>query len=349
MIKVLLFPNLNVNNNDNRFHEIVKIVSNKLSDKITFIAVDDTNKIPFFTDNINIIMCNHVTPEVLSLNKPIIVCSRNDSTSTSSVRKYLFNDRVVAYFKDYVFRDYTLFKPYYLYNRYHFNTINDIYNIAPSEIIQKYNKHTQLTDEHLKKIKCVTWNLFQYSNIVHPYMTLLSSTDITYDRKNIDLFMVCHDHKEHPILYKHRSCGKIIIEQISTKHTLTYCTTSLDTNLYLQTIQTAKICIAPYGLGERIALDQYGILAGCIVIKPPMDHIVSDPNIYSPEHDMFEYCKADFSDVEEIILNILNNYDDIYAKKAMERRKKLLTYDENYYATQFYANIKDVIDTLESD
>ena len=351
MLKILLIPNIQHGEtsqnprNNHRFHEVVECVRKHVSKEIVTIITCNPPLIPlpFFTDNIDVVICNKITSEIEGMKKPIIVCDRFDSTPTSSYRSYLNNDLVIGYFKEYTFREKEKHSRLSLYHRYHFNILNEMYRIVPEKDMKRYDRESGIPDNKLDLIKCVTCNLCQYSNIMHHFMDMLAKSIILYDEKPIDVFMVCHLHEKQPILMTHRKAGLEMLEQYKNKYNIVCQTGKLDANEYMDKLKQSKVCIAPYGLGERIALDQYGILAGCIVIKPPMDHLICDPNIYEKEQDMIETCSVDFSDLESILNRVLGEYDTKYNVIAANRRKKLMEYDQTYYANQF---INAIVDTL---
>jgi hypothetical protein len=219
-----------------------------------------------------------------------------------------------------------------------------MYNIAPKEDVERYsniNTINPIPVDKLHLIKCVTWNLYQYSNVMHHFMDMLTADAVVYDKKTIDVFMVCHPHDNQPLLHQHRQHGLAELDKYKKKYNIVCQTDKLAPTEYFRLLRKAKVCIAPYGLGERIALDQYGILAGCIVIKPPMDHLVCDPNIYTKEHNMVETCNVDFSDLESILQRILGSYNPTYVKIAMDRKDRLVPYDKQYYADRFFRAVTD--------
>jgi hypothetical protein len=94
---------------------------------------------------------------------------------------------------------------------------------------------------------------------------------------------------------------------------------SLDVNTYHSYLSKSKIVISPYGMGERVDDDLRAPLYDTIVIKPECSNVYDYNNLFNSkpfnkyhkinftQHVVF--CKPDFSDLEEVIDKILNNYE----------------------------------------
>ena len=106
----------------------------------------------------------------------------------------------------------------------------------------------------------------------------------------------------------------------------------------MDTIKRSKICVCPYGLGGRIALDQFALLAEAIVVKPDMSYMTTDPMIYTDKY--MEFFTMD--NLKSVLANILGNYEK-YNKLAKKRKKMVLKFDEKYYADRFVETIQEVL------
>jgi hypothetical protein len=67
---------------------------------------------------------------------------------------------------------------------------------------------------------------------------------------------------------------------------------------YYSEMTATKICISPFGYGEICWRDFEAILCGCLLIKPNMDHVDTNPDIFRP-FQTYVPVKWDFSDLEE--------------------------------------------------
>jgi hypothetical protein len=67
---------------------------------------------------------------------------------------------------------------------------------------------------------------------------------------------------------------------------------------YYQEMRSSKICISPFGYGEICWRDFEAILCGCLLIKPDMGHIETNPDVFKP-YRTYVPVRWDYSDLEE--------------------------------------------------
>lgn len=288
--------------------------------------------------NIDLILCNYYEEWMKSIETPIVVLERYDScTLTNKNMQHINKKNLVAVFKEYVcsnLKDYNL--PQHR-NRVHYNNMLKYYK---GDINPIYSNPNDYSIELLQKIKPVSWNLYQYSFVCNSRMERAAYSHPP--RKDIDVFFVCNEHKEHPILFRHRKEGqkklssellsdyKVVTKHIDNRHK------------YTDMVRRSKICVAPYGLGSRIALDQLGLLYGCIVIKPTMQHVKVNPNIYTDEY--FNFVGADWDNLVQEILSILENWKK-WSLIGMERKNKIVNnFGVKYYVDEYKKNIAKALD-----
>ena len=94
----------------------------------------------------------------------------------------------------------------------------------------------------------------------------------------------------------------------------------VDINEYYRRLASSKIIIAPFGYGEMAPRDLEAAMFGCILIKPDMSYIDTIPNAFD---DGITYiaCKHDYSDLQEKIDLILNNYE-YYKNTIIDNARK---------------------------
>ena len=277
-------------------------------------------------------LCNYAYPEILTLGK-VIVLEKNDSASvTSSNMKYINHPNLIAILKEYIYSDLRNYNFRFLLNRYH-------YSLTEGELDNKYSLADVKIKPEYHKIQQSSWNLYQYSFVGHKKMERLKAVPHTV--KDIDILCISHPHAEHDPLYNHRLKYKNIVLNSPELSEYTIKHESVSGREYMDILSRSKICIAPYGLGSRIALDQYGLIARCIVIKPEMDHVVVEPNIYTP--DFMEFVDSNWNNLVEKILDILENYKK-YSVIATTRRIQVLKFDEKYYVDTFIKKIHTIIE-----
>lgn len=77
---------------------------------------------------------------------------------------------------------------------------------------------------------------------------------------------------------------------------------------YFKEMEHAKVILSPFGYGEINYRDYEVFLAGALLMKPDMSHMETWPNLYK-ENETYIAHKWDLSDFDEMIEDILANYD----------------------------------------
>jgi len=73
-------------------------------------------------------------------------------------------------------------------------------------------------------------------------------------------------------------------------------------------LRTSKIVISPWGNGEWCWRDYEAIYSGAVVIKPNSDFVHAVPDLYR-NNKYYVACNPDFSDLEEKISYVVENYE----------------------------------------
>jgi len=84
----------------------------------------------------------------------------------------------------------------------------------------------------------------------------------------------------------------------------------------------SRIGISPYGQCEVCYRDLEIIQHGSLLIKPDMNKVITEPDFYKP-WETYVPVKPDWSDLNEVVEKILENYDD-YLYIIENARKKLV-------------------------
>ena len=92
-------------------------------------------------------------------------------------------------------------------------------------------------------------------------------------------------------------------------------TNKLNRKSYFEEISNSKAVISPFGWGELNSPRDYEVaLNGALLIKPEISHLDTWPNYFTKENIVT--FKWDFSDLYDVIENVINNYDK-YLQKAI--------------------------------
>ena len=94
---------------------------------------------------------------------------------------------------------------------------------------------------------------------------------------------------------------------------------------YNDEMRRSRICISPFGYGEVCWRDFEAIIFGCLLVKPDMSHLRTEPDIFIPG-ETYVPVKWDFSDLAETCSRYL--VDDSALNRITRRAYDVLA---NYY------------------
>lgn len=269
-----------------------------------------------------LILVFNLTPEVIESGNALIYLERYDSSTLGpTTSAYLNHPNVKAVFKHYRAADCGRRR------RLHFDS----------------GVYQQVSPPRLDKVYAVPWCLKQYTHLVNTKMLKLAQAPPVQD-KPIDIFYVVHDHTEKPALYAHRQAARRVLQGLKKLYRVED-RRDVHSHEYLALLLQSKVCIAPYGLGERISLDQMGILAQCYIVKPPMEHVETYPNIYGWSN--FIYVLRDWSNLEARLHSLLRTYSG--PEGLLETKHALLKYDDVWFQNHFKKHLAIVRDQLLQD
>ena len=94
---------------------------------------------------------------------------------------------------------------------------------------------------------------------------------------------------------------------------------------YWNELRNSKICISPFGYGEVCYRDFESFIAGALLLKPSMEHLITFGDLFIP-NETYIPLKWDLDDLQETMDKVLTNfheYKDI-AKNGQESFKKVI-------------------------
>lgn len=80
----------------------------------------------------------------------------------------------------------------------------------------------------------------------------------------------------------------------------------LGPDLYQASVMRTSISVSPWGFGEYAYRDYESTLAGCVLIKPPSDHVLTFGDMYQ-SGKYYIASKADFSDLPELVEEVMSD------------------------------------------
>jgi len=145
------------------------------------------------------------------------------------------------------------------------------------------------------------------------------------------------------VLYtKHRNGAWKELEKIQDKYNIVKGQSS--PQQFVEVMKRSKVGLSPFGMGELCYRDLELIQWGCLLIKPDMSKVITEPDFFKPM-ETYVSVKPDWSDLNETIEKVLANYKDYEYIIHNARQKVVEMYSyENVcmYWYNFFANMSGV-------
>ena len=224
----------------------------------------------------------------------------SDSTSLMGAYEVLEQSNAIYLLKNQKFYTKEEYKIPYAFNKYFFGSGSDLdlsYDISEN-----------------------IWDRIKFTHINLGYWNDYRNLQPINKNKTIDLcaiFQAEHkyneDHQVQNDLYytKHRKGLWDMLEPLKNKYTM--LTQKLPFQEYVQKLQKSKICISPFGMGEFCFRDLEAMMFGTIILKPSHKKVDTLPNLMI-DNETFIVCNYDWSDLEEKIDYILDNFNELNEK-----------------------------------
>jgi hypothetical protein len=103
---------------------------------------------------------------------------------------------------------------------------------------------------------------------------------------------------------------------------------------YYREMIDSKICLSPFGFGEICWRDFEAVICRCLLVKPDMSHIETQPNIFRP-FETYVPVRWDYSDVHEQCSYYLAH--PVERERIVNQASKVLTdfYDKHQFVNLF--------------
>ena len=157
------------------------------------------------------------------------------------------------------------------------------------------------------------------------------------DNGNMD-----HEVRTDRLYTKHRKSAWDELNKIGDRYTIVAGKSAPQE--FIEAMKRSKIGLSPFGMGELCYRDLEFIQYGCLLIKPDMSKVITEPDFFKPM-ETYIPVKPDWSDLNETIENVLDYWND-YEYIIHDARKKVVemyTYQNvcmHWY--NFFANLNGV-------
>ena len=157
------------------------------------------------------------------------------------------------------------------------------------------------------------------------------------DNGNVD-----HEVRTDLLYTKHRKGAWDTLEDLKERYNIVKGQST--PQQFVEVMKRSKIGLSPFGMGELCYRDLELIQWGCLLIKPDMGKVITEPDFFKPM-ETYVPVKPDWSDLNETIEKVLANFKDYeyIISNAREKVVEMYAYQNVcMYWYNFFANLSGV-------
>jgi len=157
------------------------------------------------------------------------------------------------------------------------------------------------------------------------------------DNGNMD-----HELRTDVLYTKHRKTAWDILDNLNDKYNVVKGQST--PQQFVEVMKRSKVGLSPFGMGELCYRDLELIQWGCLLVKPDMSKVITEPDFFKPM-ETYVPVKADWSDLNETIEKVLANFKDYQYIIDNARNKVVEMYSYQnvcIYWYNFFANMSGV-------
>ena len=157
------------------------------------------------------------------------------------------------------------------------------------------------------------------------------------DNGNMD-----HELRTDVLYTKHRKTAWDILDNLNDKYNVVKGQST--PQQFVEVMKRSKVGLSPFGMGELCYRDLELIQWGCLLVKPDMSKVLTEPDFFKPM-ETYVPVKTDWSDLNETIEKVLANFKDYQYIIDNARNKVVEMYSYQnvcMYWYNFFANMSGV-------
>ena len=199
-----------------------------------------------------------------------------------------------------------------------------------------------ISDDVYSKMKLTGYNVAH--NWPH-----LQQMQLANDNRDIDVCAIYRgildngnmDHEvQSDLLYtKHRKGAWDKLDYISETYNVVKGQTAPEQ--FVEIMKRSKIGLSPFGMGELCYRDLELIQWGCLLVKPDMSKVITEPDFFKPM-ETYVPVKLDWSDLNETIHKVLDNFKDYQYIIDNARQKVVEMYSYQNVCKYWYNFFSDL-------
>jgi len=261
--------------------------------------------------------------DVLFCRRPVVIMERTDGAQLES-RHWL--PHIAGLIKNYALRPRSLNNQFY--GRYSARLIKGAgIEAENTRVVPGFPP--PLSDAELEKI------VIGYGFASYPRFDLAKAqfVDLTSPRCYAGQLRCQHGYKQTEI-GRAREVARDAMQAVSELHPgEILCGPEIPYEDYLREMTRVKTVVSPWGWGEPCHRDYEAWLLGAVLIKPNTDFVEAWPDTYR-SGEFYVPCAVDFSDLNEVIYRVANNWDDYLPMRLRAREAVLEAMEPSHLASR---------------
>jgi len=133
----------------------------------------------------------------------------------------------------------------------------------------------------------------------------------------------------HPL----RSPVAPILERLASEHRVLTPAARVSQEEYYREMRRSRICVSPFGYGELCWRDIEAILSGCLLVKPDVGHLETEPDVFVPL-ETYVPVRWDFADLEEVLRHYLAHPEE-RERICRRARAAVIDYEQGGFVRTF--------------
>lgn len=286
---------------------------------------------------------NYGLENISNISGDYFLFDGSDSTSFMGSLEVFENSDAIYLFKNQILKDRKMYQTPYAFGKWFFNSGSDL--DLSYDIPEKVWNRVKLTN-----INC---GRTIFGTGITQYFDKFYKSNV----KDIDVCAIfqanhpeCYDHEvRNDIPYTNHRKG--LWDTLRTNKYfagLNMITEKIEFSKYMNKLSNSKICISPFGMGELCFRDYESILMNTIILKPDQSHVLSEPNVFV-EGETYIGCNLDWSDLEEKVDFIMENFNELNQKITNNAKEKLKTEYTYESFCMYYYNIFSKMENIDSE
>ena len=285
-----------------------------------------------------------------TIDTPIWIWDTDDSASLVGVYELLDHPKVKYVFKQFL-RTKESYKDGGIFGRHFWKEDGHKYNFSFDLTDEQYSKLKLMGSNHghrlcrdlagFRELFTQSWDInkiIQQKNINNPKIDTLNVSAMMQINHKGRKFNKCDVGKIYTD-YRKDVCNKVL--SMTNKNDITAAVGHLPYGLTTPMLTYSSMTVSPAGMGASNFRDFEALGYYNLVIKSEMRDIITYPNIN--KNGYIIHCKPDYSDLVEIVSDVMDNYNDYFERLIEDRKLFIDLYSDKNWVRYFVELLNEEI------